>query len=133
MKSNAERTAALEKAAFAERLRRALAGFDSQLLSATALAREFNRRSRHTTVGVTAVHKWLSGEAIPRQETLTFLAQWLRVPVQWLRFGDVEPDAPISGKERRRLDRMLSDFSALSERDKRLVERLMREMLRDEG
>lgn len=129
MKSAADKTALLEKAAFTHRLKRAIADFDDSLLSPTALAREFNRRSRHSTVGVTAVQKWLNGEAIPQQEKLTFLANWLRVPVQWLRFGD-GGEPPVSGKVQRRLDKVVSDFSALSERDREIVEKLMREMLR---
>ncbi|MBS0308621.1 MAG: hypothetical protein JSS58_06585 [Proteobacteria bacterium] len=129
MKVPAAKSATAERAAFSERLRRAISQFDDSLLSATVLAREYNRRSRTSTVGVTGVQKWLGGEAIPQQDKLVFLANWLRVSVQWLRFGDSGAHVPISGKYQRRLDRIVSDFSALSERDKALVERLMREML----
>jgi hypothetical protein len=133
MKSSADRSADLEKAAFSERLKMAIAEFDDQLLSATALAREFNRRSRHSTIGVTAAHKWLVGEAIPQQEKLVALATWLRVSVQWLRYGEIEAAPVVSGRERRRQDKLLSDFCLLSERDKFLIEKLMREMLRTKG
>jgi len=130
MKHPVERTAAAEKAAFSERLRRAIADFDAELLSATVLAREFNRRSRLSSVGKTAAHKWLSGEAIPQQEKLTVLAQWLCVPVQWLRYGEAAAETPVAGRDRRRLDKLTSDFASLSERDKKLVEHLIRGMLR---
>lgn len=131
MKSASEKTAALERHAFSERLKRAISEFDDALLSPTVLAREFNRRSRHSTIGTTAAYKWLSGEAIPQQEKLSFLANWLRVPVQWLRYGDTLEETPVSNKEMRRLDKMLSDFVALGERDKVLVEKLMQEMLQN--
>jgi hypothetical protein len=129
MKSAAHHTAAIEKAAFSDRLRQAIADFDDKLLSPTVLAREFNRRSRQSTVGVTATQKWLAGEAIPRQEKLLFLATWLRVSVQWLRYGAPAAEAVVTGAVQRRQDKVLSDFSALSERDKILIEKLMREML----
>lgn len=129
MKSATDRTATLEKAAFAERLKQAITEFDDSLLSPTALAREFNRRSRHNNIGVTTAHKWLAGDAIPQQEKLLFLASWLRVSVQWLRFGEPVGESVASNKMLRRQDKVLSDFAALSERDKVLIEKLMREML----
>lgn len=129
MKSTADRTPANEKAAFAERLKKSVLEFDEKLLSPTVLAREFNRRSRHSTIGVTAAHKWLSGDAIPQQEKLAFLATWLRVSVQWLRYGESAEEPVLSGRALRRQDKILSDFAALTERDKVLIEKLMREML----
>jgi hypothetical protein len=129
MKSSAERTAILEKTAFTERLKQAIADFDAELLSPTVLAREFKRRSRHSTVGVTAAHKWLTGEAIPMQEKLLVLAAWLQVSVQWLRYGEAELQPKVSGREQRRAEKLVSEFSELSERDKVLIEKLVREML----
>ncbi|RJG02645.1 hypothetical protein [Noviherbaspirillum sedimenti] len=137
MKSASEKTAALERQAFSDRLRRAIADFDESLLSPTVLAREFNRRSRHSTIGTTAAYKWLSGEAIPQQEKLSFLATWLRVSVQWLRYGavadDSEAGAVVGNKERRRQDKLLSDFGALGERDKALIENLIQAMLHNQS
>ena len=57
-------------------------------VGATAIAREFNRRSNDRPVSVYAVRKWLAGEAIPTQDKLVILADWLNVPAQWLRFGE---------------------------------------------
>lgn len=131
MKSYAERSAAHEKTAFSDRLRRAITEFDDSLLSPTVLAREFNRRSRHSSIGVTATQKWLNGEAIPQQEKLILLANWLKVPVEWLRFGSTTIEPISSGKEQRRLDKLTSDFAALSERDKKLIEKLMHAMLKE--
>lgn len=129
MKPALEKTAASEKQAFSERLRRAISGFDEALLSPTVLAREFNRRSRHSAIGTTAAYKWLSGEAIPQQEKLSFLATWLKVPVQWLRYGETAGEPVVSSKDKRRQDKLLSDFADLSERDKGLIEKLIQAML----
>jgi hypothetical protein len=131
MKSVVEKTAASEKSAFSQRLRRAIENFDDALLSPTHLAREFNRRSRHSTIGTTAAQKWLAGEAIPHQEKLALLATWLRVPVQWLRFGEGASEPTVPAKEQRRLDKLVSDFVELSERDRLLVEKLIKEMIRN--
>jgi hypothetical protein len=129
MKS-AERSATQEKAAFSERLKSAIRNFDEDLLSPTSLAREFNRRSKSSTVQVTGAHKWLTGESIPQQQKLVVLANWLGVPVQWLRFGAVSDQLAPSDKEQKRFKKMLANFTLLSERDKALVEKLMDEMLR---
>ena len=129
MKSAADHTQKDEKSAFSARLKKAIGEFDENLLSPTALAKEFNKRSRSSKIGTTAAHKWLSGDAIPRQDNLAFIAAWLRVSVQWLRFGEAEDEPALSAREQRRQDKVLSDFVALGERDKVLIEKLMREML----
>jgi hypothetical protein len=56
--------------------------------SPTVLAREFNHRIAGSAITVHAARKWLVGEAIPTQEKLRILAEWLSVDVHWLRFGD---------------------------------------------
>ena len=129
MKSSVERSALREKAAFSERLKQAIANYDPKLASPTVLAQEFNRRSRHSTIGRSAAHKWLTGEAIPQQEKLLMLANWLQVSVQWLRYGEAEHQPKPTAKEQRRLDRLQTEFAGLYERDKVLIEKLMREML----
>lgn len=35
-----------------------------------------------------AARRWLLGEAIPAQEKLRVLAEWLNVSTEWLRYGD---------------------------------------------
>lgn len=57
-------------------------------VGATSVTREFNRRSNALPISVYAVRKWLAGEAIPTQDKLVILAEWLNVPAQWLRFGE---------------------------------------------
>ena len=130
MKSPIERNPITERSAFSERLKRALSEFDSTLLSATVLAREFNRRSKQSTISTTTAYKWLSAESIPQQEKLAFLANWLRVPVQWLRFGDETDTTVMSVRDKRRQDKLLSDYATLTERDKKLIEIMMRELMR---
>ncbi|HEX7643780.1 MAG TPA: hypothetical protein VF472_16350 [Burkholderiaceae bacterium] len=129
MKSS-ERTAVQEKAAFTERLKTAIRSFDENLLSPTTLAREFNRRSKSSTVAVTGAHKWLTGESIPQQQKMVVLASWLGVSVQWLRYG-VSGESPVpSDKDQKRQKKLVNNFTSLSDRDKAIVEKLIDEMLR---
>jgi len=77
-----------ERLAFAERLRQSLNQAGQVPDSPTALARFFNSRYDGQPITVHAARKWLVGEAIPTQEKLRVLAQWLEVPLDWLRFGE---------------------------------------------
>jgi transcriptional regulator with XRE-family HTH domain len=77
-----------EKSAFSMRLCRALGKVGVSMVSPTLVAREFNKRYNGKSVTTQAVRKWLAGEAIPSQDKLRVLAEWLKVSVQWLRFGD---------------------------------------------
>lgn len=52
------------------------------------LDREFNQRYWGKPVSVQAVRRWLNGEAIPTQDKLQVLAEWLNVDPHWLRFGE---------------------------------------------
>jgi transcriptional regulator with XRE-family HTH domain len=80
-------TASVERRGFSERLHQALRNADYPPDSPTQLAREFNLRFAGRVVTVHAARKWLVGEAIPTQEKLRALAQWLGVSAEWLRFG----------------------------------------------
>ncbi len=82
-------TSTTERHRFSERLQQALENAHYSPDSPTKLAREFNIRFDGGPITVHAARKWLVGEAIPTQEKLRTLAQWLGVPTQWLRFGDV--------------------------------------------
>src|SRR6478609_965484 len=79
--------ASIEREDFSERLQQALRNADYSPDSPTQLAREFNVRFAGRPITVHAARKWLVGEAIPTQEKLRTLAQWLGVPAEWLRFG----------------------------------------------
>lgn len=74
-----------EKTEFSKRLSDAMtqAGY---ALRPVVLEREFNTRYWGRSVTLQAVRRWLRGEAIPSQEKLQVLAEWLKVEPQVLRF-----------------------------------------------
>lgn len=76
-----------EKTEFAQRLRSAMiaAGYPDR---PAVLEREFNSRYWGRSVTFQAVSRWLRGEAIPSQDKLQVLAEWLRIEPQVLRFGE---------------------------------------------
>jgi transcriptional regulator with XRE-family HTH domain len=76
-----------ERIEFSNRLREALQKAHYAPDSPTQLAREFNARYENRPITIHAARKWLIGESIPTQEKLRLLADWLRVPAAWLRFG----------------------------------------------
>src|ERR1700712_5144343 len=83
-----------ERESFSVRLQQALKNAHYSPDSPTRLAREFNIRFDGRPITVHAARKWLVGEAIPTQEKLRMIAQWLGVPAEWLRFGGAEAGAP---------------------------------------
>lgn len=76
-----------EKAEFAQRLRAAMtqAGY---AVRPVVLEREFNTRYWGRSVTLQAVRRWLRGEAIPSQDKVQVLAEWLKVEPEVLRFGE---------------------------------------------
>lgn len=89
--------ASIEREDFSERLQQALRNADYSPDSPTQLAREFNIRFSGRPITVHAARKWLVGEAIPTQEKLRTLAQWLGVPAEWLRFGSSNAETGTVG------------------------------------
>ncbi|MDP2805806.1 MAG: hypothetical protein Q8O24_07665 [Gallionellaceae bacterium] len=77
-----------EKAAFSQRLVKALKDAQIESTSPTLFSREFNRRYKGKPISAHAARKWLTGESIPAQEKLQLLAVWLGVSTEWLRFGE---------------------------------------------
>ena len=75
-----------EKQAFAQRLCECFtkAGYP---LKPALLTREFNLRYWGRSISLQALSKWLAGTAIPSQDKLITLAEWLRVTPQALRYG----------------------------------------------
>jgi transcriptional regulator with XRE-family HTH domain len=75
-----------EKAEFAQRLSDAMtrAGYP---VRPVVLEREFNTRYWGRSVTLQGVRRWLRGEAIPSQDKLQVLADWLGVEPEVLRFG----------------------------------------------
>jgi transcriptional regulator with XRE-family HTH domain len=53
------------------------------------LEKEFNSRYWGRSVTFQAVSRWLRGEAIPSQEKLQVLADWLRIEPHVLRYGEL--------------------------------------------
>lgn len=76
-----------EKAAFAERLKLSLTRSRKKISTATELSLQFNLRHPNTSITQQAAQKWLSGTACPTPDKMDTLADWLGVPVHWLRFG----------------------------------------------
>ena len=76
-----------EKAEFAERLREAMtrAGYE---LRPVVLEREFNMRYWGRSITLQAARRWLRGEAIPAQDKMQVLAEWLKIEPEVLRFGE---------------------------------------------
>lgn len=76
-----------EKLAFAERLAAAMraAGYEAR---PSVLEAQFNTRYWGKPVTYQAVTRWLRGEAIPAQDKLQVLADWLNVEPHVLRFGE---------------------------------------------
>ena len=72
---------------FAQRLREAMthAGY---ALRPVVLEREFNTRYWGRSVTLQAARRWLRGEAIPSQDKIQVLAEWLKIEPEVLRFGE---------------------------------------------
>lgn len=76
-----------EKTEFAKRLRDAMsaAGYEPR---PAVLEKNFNSRYWGKSVTFQAVSRWLRGEAIPSQEKLQVLADWLKIEPHVLRYGE---------------------------------------------
>ena len=84
-----------ERDQFSQRLQAMLRQTHHSPDSPTELAREFNIRFSGPPITVHAARKWLVGEAIPTQDKMRALAEWLVVPADWLRFGGVDTPASL--------------------------------------
>ncbi len=121
-----------EQQRFAERLNRALEAARYQHIGASRIAREFNLRFPDKAVTVHAVRKWIKGEAIPTQDKLVALAQWLGVRADWLRYDGDEPatetvhPSDFSGEDLR----LLRDFQRLGSERKHIVDQIIQVLLR---
>lgn len=87
-----------EKLEFAARLAAAMrdAGYEAR---ASVLEPQFNTRYWGKPVTYQAVTRWLKGEAIPSQDKLQTLAEWLKIEPQILRFGG---EAVLSVQEKKK-------------------------------
>lgn len=75
-----------ETEAFAKRLRDALEG-NGVRASPTVVSNEFNLRHWGRSITPHTARNWLLGKAIPTQDKLRVLADWLLVSPDELRFG----------------------------------------------
>lgn len=87
------------KRQFAHRLRAAMeaAGYTAK---PAVLEREFNLRWYGKPMTLHGVRRWLLGEAIPGQDKIVALAEWLGISPQALRFG-TEVDSRIEERKMR--------------------------------
>lgn len=83
-----------EKQAFAVRLKQALKRSPKKIGTAADLALQFNLRHRNEPITPQAAQKWLAGKSRPTVDKIETLADWLRVSVQWLRYGIGEKAQP---------------------------------------
>ena len=130
-----------EKQAFSKRLKETLrkAGVDPG--SYAHIAREFNLRYAGDPVSTQAVRKWLTNAALPSQDKIRTLAQWLDVGVHWLRFGDPERKqdrAQIGTRQdavpyRAEPTWVARKFDTLEDNHKRMVIEIVHALLRLEG
>ncbi|MCG6658572.1 transcriptional regulator [Halomonas campisalis] len=105
-----------DKTAFSERLAAAMraAGYEPR---PAVLEREFNLRYWGKPVTLQGVRRWLCGEALPKQEKLQVLAEWLEIEPHVLRYGEAvgrqiresrgKWETSISGEERVVIQRYL--------------------------
>lgn len=125
-----------ERESFSERLQQALKTAQYSPDSPTRLAREFNLRFEGRAVTVHAARKWLVGEAIPTQEKLRVIANWLGVPAEWLRFGDAYnalPKEELAGPESRYESadlKLMAHLQRLDEHHRQIAHEFIRLLVR---
>ncbi|MDO5059201.1 MAG: hypothetical protein Q4D82_04580 [Neisseria sp.] len=76
-----------EKEKFSIRLKLALQQNYPNGLKTSDIAIKFNLRYPSEPVTQQAVHKWLNGLAIPSEDKIKTLAEWLNIKPEWLRYG----------------------------------------------
>lgn len=124
-----------ERERFSRRLKEALVRAGEVSDSPAALARAFNRRYPGKSVSDYAARKWLLGEAIPGQDKLRVLAQWLNVANDWLRFGEgAQPDGYVAREGSPMLDyELMRGIAGLSDEHQAVVRELVAALRRAEG
>ncbi len=124
--------ATAEKREFGLRLVAALEAAGRSPTPAQVLA-AFNRLDPAMRVTIFAVRKWLLGTAIPTQDKLHLLANWLGVSAQWLRFGETRPAndqaRPTASGLASRDQRLLDDVHRLDELSRQVLEDLVTSLL----
>lgn len=119
-----------ERKEFSARLQKALGDAQYPTESPTQLARNFNARSE-SMVTVHAARKWLVGEAIPTQDKIRLLADWLGVTPEWLRFGGIQ--TPVLRESQRYAPqnlKIIADIERLDEHGQKLAREFIRMLVR---
>lgn len=115
-----------ETEAFAQRLKQALAGSGVRA-SPTVVANEFNTRHWGRSITPHTARNWLLGKAIPTQDKLRVLADWLQVSPDELRFGrssgtvKVEEATPYPASLNMADREMISRYLGLDVNDRKTV------------
>jgi len=76
-----------EKVAFSKRLEFALRRSPEAVNGASELALRFNLLYEEGSISPQTAHKWLTARAIPKNDKLARLAEWLNVDEHWLHYG----------------------------------------------
>lgn len=108
-----------DKQAFSLRLKQALTRSSKKIESPSELALQFNLRHPSEPITPQAAHKWLTGKAMPTTDKLETLADWLGVPLQWLRFG-----IPEMAAKSRKKPAKAGDVGSLTAEETELIVRL---------
>lgn len=122
-----------ERSGFSSRLQQCLRDSQYSPDSPTELAREFNLRFAGQSITVHAARKWLVGEAIPTQDKMRTLAQWLHVRIEWLRFGgDVQAVASTEPVDALRSSdlKLIADLHLLDDTHRQIVREFVRILVR---
>lgn len=124
-----------EKKAFSQRLIVALKKAGVTATSPTRLAMEFNLLHRGRPVSTPGVYRWLAGTAIPSQDKIRTLAEWLNVSPEWLRFGEVEEnhEEQERGGYHAVSPQLIDDLKRLNTEHLTIVRELVATLLRLEG
>ena len=103
---------------FSRRLIAALEILDVRA-SPTTVQREYNIRSNQPPITSHAARKWLTGEAIPTQDRLQVLADWLSVSPSWLRFGEDDTDGNKKARDMTAQEwRLVQGFRRLTDKQR---------------
>ncbi|MFC0820694.1 XRE family transcriptional regulator [Moraxella marmotae] len=84
------------KQLFSERLNLAIKMAYPKGLKTSQIATQFNLQHPNDPVTQQAVHKWLTGLAIPSEDKILTLSKWLGTKPEWLIFGERTPDEQLS-------------------------------------
>ena len=105
-----------ETQAFAERLRRALDAAGVRP-SPTVVANEFNQRYWGRSITPHTARNWLLAQALPTQDKLVVLAEWLQVSPDELRFGKAASGSRLSDAD--------AQFEQLDMADREMIHRYL--------